>query len=134
MQRLLRSEISIKDSVLAPWPMHPISNNPNKAGVSGNLSIPTRHKQVLFLLQIYTALSGKQTQKAVQVYVPVFSKFTVYIHVFSINSIDHFETLYSILLDQVSDIFYKAGLIEGYLTVAQILWPLKSSLSMQNGQ
>lgn len=110
-------------------------NNPNKAGVSGNLSIPTAYIQVLFLLKVYTALSGKQTQKLYKLMcLSSLNLLFVCIHVFFVNSSAHFETLYSILLDQVSYFFYKAVLIEGYLTVAQLIWPADYSLSMQNRQ
>lgn len=90
-------------------------HNPNKAGVSGNLSIPTGYIQVLFLLQVYTPLSGKQTQKLYKLMcLSSLNILFVCIHVFFVNSSDHFETLHSILLDQVSHIFYKVVLIEGY--------------------
>lgn len=99
-------------------------NNPNKAGVSQNLSIPTGYMEILFLLQTYTVVSAKQTQKLYK-----------FICLSSLNLLFVcIQTLYSILLDQDSHIFYKSVLIEGYVTVAQLLWPVDYSLYMQNGQ
>lgn len=42
--------------------------------------------------------------------------------------------LHSIPLYQVSYIFYKAVVIEGYLTMAQVLWSVDYSLSVQDSQ
>lgn len=128
MKRLiiLRSEISIKHSLLAPWLTHPNITVPISRGVR-KPTYTYRVYTVLFLLEIYTVLSGFMRLSSLH-------SLFVGIHVFFVNSSDHFETLYSILPDQVSRIFYKAVLIEGYLIVTQFLWSVDYCLSMQNGE